>query len=387
LKQTVVDVLRDGDNLIVLTTTSDGSYPKLQVIPAHRIGNRGVDGDINEGPYKGFSNHNGIIHDQFGLVVGFQVLGKDKESDRIINARDASISFERDYSDQLRGLSPLASALNIWDELRSIQKFELMGIKHASNFAVQMFVPPEEIDETSGIGAEFTDEVEVTGNQDKEKKMYVETLQGGEAHVWHPASGARLEVLDTKGGRPGPNTSEFLQNFCIRQACLSLRWPIELTYDMNSKGATTKLVISKAQRRIEDIQSRIIYPLWKRIINYVIRKGIKSGFIPDSKDWYKWEPTYPRTLVFDSARETAADIELYKLGVITGNQLAGALGYDYEENLKGKAAELEFAKEISAEKGINSGQLIQITPNGNAISDPVSTAATNPDNSNNNSTV
>ena len=370
LKQTVIDTLRDGDNIIVLTSTAKNEYPKIQVIPSHRIGSRDEDGKITKGQYKGFYQTNGVIHDINGVVIAFHILGSDPDKDRDVSARDALINFEREYSDQTRGVSALAAAIPIWQDLRDIQRWELLGIKHASNFAVQMYVPPEEIDDVAGNDSEFMSVDEVSTPSGATKNINIETLQGGEVHVWRPDSGAKLEVLDTKGGRPGPNTSEYLQNHCIRQACLALRWPIELTYDMNSRGATTKLVISKAQRRIEDMQSRIIYPMWKRVITYVLAKAIKSGYIEGADDWYNFQPTYPRTLVFDSARETAADIELYKLGITTGTQLAAATGYSYKDNIEEKAKELAWANEVAAKYNINAGQLIQNTPNGNTVADP-----------------
>lgn len=366
LRQTVIDVLRDADNVILLTSTSTG-YPKIQIIPAHRIGTRDdKDGVIGSGPYAGYNITNGIIHTDSNIVIGYNVLGKTEDKDRVVSTFDAICSYEADNSDQLRGLSALAPAVPIWKELRDIRSFNLMGIKHESQFAVQMYVPPEELDDHFE-DAELREEEDITDtiNTTNTRKLKVETLRGGEVNVWRADSGAKLEVLDTKGGRPAPNTAEFLQNTCMREGFLSLRMPIEITYDLNSRGATAKLSVNMAQRRIETMQSGVLYPLWKRVIKYAIAKAISQGYLPKSKDWWKWEPTYPRTLVFDSARETAADIELYKIGVLNGHQLAAAIGYDYDETITEKIAELAKLNKEAAAAGVNPSAVVQSTPNGN----------------------
>ena len=138
----------------------------------------------------------------------------------------------------------------------------------------------------------------------------------------------------------------------------------------NSRGATTKLVVAKAQRRIEDLQNHVIYPIWKRIINYAVAKAIKSGILPKSDTWWMWEPTLPRQFVLDNYKDVKGDLDMYSKCLTTGTKLAASYGYDYFTNIEQKAKELAYADEIAKKYNINRGDLILVTQQGNATEMP-----------------
>jgi hypothetical protein len=216
----------------------------------------------------------------------------------------------------------------------------------------------------------YTTTVTPTGS----RALSVETLQGGDTMIFRPDSGAKLEVLNSN--RPSTNTAQFLLDHVLRHAFLSLRWPIELAFDLNSRGATTKLVVAKAQRRIESRQTYTIYPVWKRIISYAIAKFIKNGNLPPNEQWYMFEPTYPRQFVLDNFKDVKSDLELYNKSFTTGTKIAAAYGYDYYQNLEEKAKELSKADEIAKKYGLNRNEIIMQTQQGNAVAAPESNGET-----------
>lgn len=369
LKLACISTLRDGDALAVLTTDASGNFPRIQWVPAHRIGSRAND-VITKGPFRGYPVINGaIISDETGAVIGWNILGNDKsgQDDQQISVVDAQIVADFEYFDQGRGLSALASGIAHWQQYKTIVDFELQGIKHASNFAVQMYVPEENLDDVAGEYSDspYKTSIVPTGS----RALTIEALQGGEVNIWRPDSGAKLEVLNSN--RPGPNTAQFLLDHCLRNSFLSLRWPVEMSFDLNSRGATTKLVVAKAQRRIEDLQAHVIYPIWKRIINYAVAKAIKSGILPKSEYWWMWEPTYPRQFVLDNYRDVKADLDMYSKALTTGTKIASSYGYDYIQNLEQKAQELAKADEIAKKYGLNRNELVMQTQQGNAVAAPV----------------
>jgi hypothetical protein len=191
----------------------------------------------------------------------------------------------------------------------------------------------------------------------------VEELEGGTVNVFRAGSGAKLEVLNSD--RPSQNTATFLMDHCLRQAFLSLRWPVELSYDLNSRGATTKLVIAKATRTIDSRQSLIFRPLWTKIVAYAVTRGIENGLLPFNKDFYRWQPDYPSQMSIDTFRDTKSDIESWNKAFMTGTQIAAQYGYDYYANLRQKAEEIKYAKELADEMGVPLEALVQMTPNGN----------------------
>jgi len=368
LKAASIATDRDGDCLCVLTTAADGKYPMIQWLPAHRIGSRWNQDMIEKGPFKGKQVINGIIVSDAGTTIGYNIKGNESDGskDSQISVFDAQLVFDSEYVEQNRGLTSLAPAINDWDDYKTIKDFEIKGIKHASNFSVQMYVPPEEIDDYAGElnDSPFRTTTRPTGSRD----LTIETLQGGETTIWKPDSGAKLEVLNSN--RPSTNTATFLLDHVLRHAFLSLRWPVELTFDLNSKGATTKLVIAKAQRRIESRQNCVIYPVWKRVASYGIAKAIKLGILPKNPEWYKLQPTYPREFTLDNFRDTKSDLELYSKCWMTGTQISGQYGYSFKKNIVQKAQELKYAQEVADEYGLNRNDLVTPTQQGNAIAPP-----------------
>ena len=146
---------------------------------------------------------------------------------------------------------------------------------------------------------------------------------------------------------------------------------MELAFDLNSRGATTKLVVAMAQRRIEVLQAQVIYPIWKRIITYAVAKAVKAGALPQPpSDWYMLEPTYPRSFTLDNFRDVKADIDLYSKSWVTGTQVAESYGWDYKKNLRQKAEELAYAEELAQEFGLDRAELITLTIQGNAPASP-----------------
>lgn len=374
LKLAVVSTIRDGDCLMVLTNSTDGTYPKIQWIPADRIGSRGKK-ILDSGQFQGYSVANGVIYNSYGAIVGYNIIVEysDSKKDIQISVVDSQMVLDPEYIDQYRGLTGLASAICDWDDYKTIKSFEIKGIKAASNYALQMYVPKEHLDDYAGENTNDKAPWEQTKIPEDLTKTprntIVETLQGGEIPIWTADSGAKLEVLESN--RPSANTSDFLRNHVLRHAFLSIRWPIEMAYAMDGNNSLNKLTIAKAQRRIDGIQSTIVYPVWKRIIVYAVSKAIKSGYLKPNKDFYKWEPVYPREFVIDNYKDVKSDIDQYNKGWITGEQICAQNGTNLEMNYRTKAKELQLRDIISKEFNVNPNELVQMTLQGQPIALPL----------------
>lgn len=362
-----IAIERDGDCLLVFTRWNNG----IELYAGDQVGSR-FDGKIKSGPYAGMEMYDGVITDRYGNVAGYNVLGeKDNgEDDIIFSSFDSILIFDPDYIKQRRGITALAQAIPIFEQYKQIVDYEIRGIKHASSFAVQAHVEQKDIPKFTGNIAGYpkgfgTSTVPVSSSLSPTGQLdvNVEEIQGGAMHVFRAGSGAKLEVLNSD--RPSQNTATFLMDHCLRQAFLSLRWPVELSYDLNSRGATTKLVISKATRTIDSRQSLIFRPLWKRIVTTLIARAISDKVLPFNKDFYKWLPDYPAQMTIDTFRDTKSDVEAYNKGWMTGQQVSAQYGYDYYANLRQKAEEVKYAKELAEEMDLPLETLIQMTPNGN----------------------
>ncbi len=84
-----VSIDRDGEIFVYLTEGKDG-FPLIQLLPAHMIGQRDhQDGDrLTSGPYKGLKMIQGVITNDQGRPVAYNVLGETPDTDEQISARD-----------------------------------------------------------------------------------------------------------------------------------------------------------------------------------------------------------------------------------------------------------------------------------------------------------
>jgi hypothetical protein len=369
LRQVSMAIDRDGDCLMVFTKYNNS----IKLYSSNQLGNRNGDKEeILNGPYKGYRNIDGVIVDKLGQTIAYNILGEseDGSDDTQISYLDAILIQDPDFINQRRGISGLAQAIPIFEQYKQIVSFEIRGIKHASSFAVQAHVESKDIPKFTGglsgvpkgFGASTT-QVSSSASPTGLLDVNVEELEGGTVNVFRAGSGAKLEVLNSD--RPSQNTATFLMDHCLRQAFLSLRWPVELSYDLNSRGATTKLVIAKATRTIDSRQSLIFRPLWTKIVAYAVTRGIENGLLPFNKEFYRWQPDYPSQMSIDTFRDTKSDIESWNKAFMTGTQISAQYGYDYYANLRQKAEEIKYAKDLADEMGVPLEALIQMTPNGN----------------------
>lgn len=371
LRNIVLSVLRDGDCFVVLTEDEFG-YPKYQLFPAHRI-----KGDkIEKGPYKNYRIFNGVIVDKYGNPIAYNVVGAQGEDDLQISTRDMIHIYDPQWVDGRRGTPHIASAIPHWVEYKEIIESELRSVKALSNYALQMVLPEEQIrDAETG---EYSDspftQTQTTTTSDGEKVLYVEKSQlGGEILMFKPSDGAEIKPISFD--RPSANTTQFLLSSVLRNCFASLDVPSEFVFQLDGGGAIVRNLAAKIQKRVEEIQCHLIRPTWYRLIRYTIAKAIKNGYLPESIYWDRWHPVYPREFTVDNGRDTKADIELYKIGVYTGEILAAQYGYDYYENVQQKIREGQWAAE-AREKGVDPSFVIQTTPNANSTVDNTNTTQT-----------
>lgn len=371
LRLIVKSVLRDGDILLVLSKSSDGTWPVVQFIPAHKIRNGNTKfGVVDGGIYDGYTIENGCILNENGVPIAYNLVNADMP-DTQISILNCKLVMEGDYIDQIRGEPALKDCINLWVDINTVNNFELQGIKTASSKALIINAPANQV---AGLSGEDDDSplisvTETTTASGGTTEVKSQTLRGGEVIVFDNSQGnGEMKQVDTN--RPSQNVQSYLENL-VRHAMLSLRWPMEFSVNLDMGGATAKTIFEKVRKRVEEIQQMIVLPVWKRIMVYVISVAAKNGYIKSHKDWLMFEPTYPRLPGYDQLKDTRSNIELYKLGILTATQLASAEGYDYQANIDEKISELLYVNEQSKLNNVNPNQVVQSTPNGNAPDQPV----------------
>lgn len=374
LRLIIKAVIRDGDILVVLSKRDDG-YPIVRLISPHQIKNGKHTDRVKGGLYDGFQIQKGVITDSVGDVVAYNVVYED-ESEIQIAESDCILVREDEWENQLRGDSALAPAISYFEDVNLVNKFELLGIQNAASIALIAKVPAAQVDNFSGYDgdAPLVDPVATSNSTGKELVVNEKTLRGGQVLVFDDNSNAEFKQLETS--RPSQNVQAYIDNM-ISLAMNSLRWPKEFSVKINLGGTEGKMMAEKIRKRVSEIQDQIVYPVWHRIMMHVVAVATQKKLIPMDEDIFEFTSTYPKEFGIDYLKDTKADIELYRLGILTPQQLAEAQGYDFYENIEEKNEALKFAKMVADRDGTDYAQLIQNNPNYQAPTETTSNTEAN----------
>ena len=349
---------RDGDVGCLLT---DSEYPQIQYIPAHRIGCRDFEETIKRGPYKGLSTYNGVIFNNVGRAVAYQILGNTPDQDQWVSARDMSLIFDPDWVDQGRGITCLSHAILRLFDLQDIDDATLTAIKAAATIALMEWNDDGEA--TSGSNRTSTVNSDGTG-------LTIEEFDRGSVRYFRSKSGGRIETLNDN--RPSQNTSEFKEKM-LRSVYQGLEWPYELARDASSlNGGPFRAALARAGRTVAKRQ-KTLKKLGIRKLGFGISKAIKLGIMPPSAEWWKWDFQMPRIITADQGRESQQDRSDIEAGLRTKKEDASEQGKWWEDIQDQKEIEVDdqltraarLAKKHNVSIEVALTMLGKVTPNGN----------------------
>ena len=344
----LISIKRDGDAGILLTETR-GKYPAVQLIPSHRIGSK-TSGAITSGAYKGKTIHNGVITNANGRAIGYELT-----NGRRISAGDLALCFFPEWSDQGRGLTPLAGVVADLQDVKELRQYELTAQKAQSSISLIEHNENGYADESES----FIEQTIDGGTLD----TTVETLEGGAIRYFRAGSGAKIETVESN--RPSKNAQDF-EATIMRAAFQALEWPYDFSLDPSKiGGAVVRLVAAKAQRTVEKNQ-RLVRKLARRIDGYGLAKAIKLGLLsmPPGGDWYSWHYQGPRRLTVDAGRDASAAREDYKLGLTPLSELYAERGLHWEDELQKRIDEQRVLLDAAKAAGIDPNRVQLLTPNG-----------------------
>ena len=344
----LISIKRDGDAGVLLTETR-GKYPAIQLIPSHRIGSK-TGGQIKSGAFKGKQIHNGVITNANGRAIGYELT-----NGRRISAGDLALCFFPEWSDQGRGLTPLAGVVADLQDVKELRQYELTAQKAQSSISLIEHNENGYADESES----FIEQTIDGGALD----TTVETLEGGAIRYFRAGSGAKIETVESN--RPSKNSQDF-ESTIMRAAFQALEWPYDFSLDPSKiGGAVVRLVAAKAQRTVEKNQ-RLVRKLARRIDGYGLAKAIKLGLLPmpPGGDWYSWHYQGPRRLTVDAGRDASAAREDYKLGLTTLSELYAERGLHWEDELQKRVDEQRVLLDAAKAAGIDPNRVQLLTPNG-----------------------
>ena len=364
----------DGDTGLILTSTPSG-FPQVGLVASHRIGQRNPnDKLVKSGKFEGYRTFDGVIINDLGRSIGYNILGDTAEDDVQISTQNLQLLMESEFCDQLRGISRIARSITDWANQDEINEFLLRGVKLASSIGLLHKTESGDGSDTGfPVGAE--EDALAPGNS----AVQITPVNGGEIYFMKAAANESIESL--KDERPSQNTEAFIQRI-QKRAMYSIGWPQEMLDASKLGGASVRLVQDLVRRSIADRQATIERRA-KLIVTYAVAKAMKSGLISrNDTDWYKWNFTKSAQITVDSGNEQNALREGFKLGTVSLQDIASVKGQDWYElrNQSQKETEdlLDRATVISKKYSISLDSAItllsQRTPNQAPITNNVDNA-------------
>lgn len=360
---------RDGDDLMLLTEDDNGSgFPKVEIIPAERIGNGGLGiagaGLVKEGTFAGMEIYDGIIFNAAGKPVGVRVLGRfeNSNSNRTQIFQDYSLGFggnadlayDPEFSDRSRGIPIVTRVATDWADLQDVDEFLKRGIKRAASVGLISKTGEAE----AGVGNEHLTEEEVketdTAGETTTHTVTYEEIEGGEMY-YLGKEGEDLEAL--KFDTPHPNVENFIKRI-ERRGLAAVGWFYELLNLGDSGRAASRLVCDLANTSIWQ-QQEIGYRRTFRAARYALAKAQKNGFIPRNPDpldaYFAWEFGLPKQLSVDAGNDKSADREALKMGTTNEAIIAQKEGLHWKAIRRQRLLELKAhitdAEEIVSASG------------------------------------
>lgn len=352
---------RDGEGWELLTEDKTG-YPRVQQIPAHRVGSSyGMSGGvIKQGPYRNATVKDGIAYNRLGQPVAASVMSDDMTAETWVSFRNLIHNFDPSWQEQGRGLPAFTASLNSLRDMMQSHEWERHALLMAS--AIGLI----ERNETGGPDMGDPGSVLTGDASDAEcnSGVTVENFSGGMMKYFRANSGGGIEQM--KNTRPGPEWESFHDRI-IRAALAGVNWPYAMVWKASGQGTAERHEIAKAQRAVEDRQE-ILKKSARRKIGYAISKAMKLGILPESADWWKWEFTMPQKLTIDDGRVAKEMESAWKGGWMNHADILGAYGKTPEQHYEERAQEVYLRKQAAIRWSrdgitIEDREMAMLTPN------------------------
>ena len=348
----------DGDMFTLLTEDEEGNG-RIQTILASRIGSRADQSEVSGGPYSGMAMRDGVISDDYGRAVAYQILGATEDKDLIVSADSLFPSFIPKFPDQERGISSLGAALFDFQDASESRRLELLAQKLGASYG--MVIENEEGSADSGkslleAAATFNDSGEIT-------TAYTEKVDGVNVHYFK--AGTSSAIKPVTNDRPSANQQAF-EDKVIRGALHGMGWSFDFSLDpTKAGGAQMRIVVSKINRSLRHYRNCILEPTCRRVTGYRIAKAIQNGFIPPSEEWFKWSFQGAADLTADEKYSSDVSIQELRAGLTDEQKEIGKRGEWWQDVVERKIEVEKYLQTRCREEGVDPNRIVLLTPNGN----------------------
>jgi len=336
-QQLALSTLFYGDSALILV---DGGM--IQFIDGAQIGNTASHSTSSEeSPWQ-----NGVkINPSNGMPTAYNV-GR-MVNGNLANAVEISANrvishFIRQRHNQYRGIPELAPVVNTLQDCDEYDKVEMIAAKVSASLSVA--VKRED-------SYNWQIENQLNGS-DQDDIGALERFEPGQFHYMEP--GEDISVISS-GNRPNVDGIQWV-SYLLRKVGSAVGIPLEflLMEIGGSSFSASQGVVLQYQQTIESYQNDLI-KVMNRVYQYWLAHQIASGEIKvdDIESAFRVRWQRPAFRWINRAAQVKADLDYYRLGAVSLDDIVAPFGYTAEDVLMRKAQNIAKAKQIAEAQGID----------------------------------
>lgn len=322
LSLTLRALLIDGEIFVIKTFDEKTHRPELFFIEAHRCADTSKEAELGW--------HQGILFKN-GRPAKYR-FKLDNDTVKEFDAQHVIHVFDAKRATDIHGVSPFQHALRDVQDAKELLALVKQKGKLQESIAISL-------------------------NSDRA------VAQGGTAGLLGYAgprsnpealqriTGARTFILQEgeqaasfAGNSPSPEFFEAYNR--LHKAGIAGLLPYEFVIDPSAVGgAGVRLVVGKAARCFDRMQSVLIDTFLVPVRNFVIGQAITAGKLPPTEDWTECEWATPKSVTVDSGRDHAADLADVQNGLVTATDFCAVRGRSLARDMKIWKREQEMFRE------------------------------------------
>jgi len=308
---------------------------QVQVIEGLRIGEPGNAYGISTPPDP--SRVQGVEFAKAGRPVAYHIGTREdgtlKELQRV-PVRNFAFHQKLMRPGQLRGVSELASVINLLQDLDEYKSVEMLAAKIAASMAI-------------AVTREDAHDFELANRSTTDGDERLQTFEPGSFNYLNP--GEDIKVIST-GGRPNSQAIMYIDH-CLREIGSAIGIPLEFLIQNigGSSFSASQGVVLQYQQTVEEEQ-RALEPVLNKWWKWKVVEWLKSGAAeaPTGSRPFRVRWRAPAFRWVNKAAQVQADRFYVQLGAMSLDDVTAQFGHEASEVMERKAKNISAAKEIAA---------------------------------------
>jgi capsid protein len=346
----------DGEFFILKTFGENRSRPRLQGISAHRVATPPEMADR-----EGKTIIDGVEIDSRGRPVAYWIQ-EGVEADKFTRrtAQEVIHLFEPESPGQYRGIPMLTPVMTVLHDFNDLFLFEMRAAKDAAekstiitNATGQLDISKLRREVISGNAGAASS----TNPDDwKERTQFFQRVVGGRTIAMKQGE----DIKQFMSNRPTVS-QQWMFDYLASRICAGIGFSKLLVFPWSIQGTVARADLELARNfflcRFAPVQS-VVQEIYRFVIGVARFTDARIADAPS--DWARVNIRPPRTVNVDVGRNAQAIRSDLETGQTTYDEQYAMRGYDWREQLRQKAREAAFIRQLAAEFKVDPSEISMI---------------------------